>query len=150
MKRNLFTRSLFCLVLLALTAWSAPTDTPKRVYGYIKDSPEGWIFNRDRHYSVGAPMVLPPRVDLRAKCPPIDDQGQLGSCTANSSGSCGDYVNHQQGDPFCPPSRLKIYYDARAKEGTINQDAGAQLRDVLACLCTPKGCLLYTSPSPRD
>ena len=47
-------------------------------YGWQPDLPD----QRDHVYS--APQVaLPPAVDLRAGCPPVYDQGQLGSCTAN-------------------------------------------------------------------
>jgi hypothetical protein len=43
----------------------------------------------DHAYRVERVAVLPPSVDLRSSCPPVYDQGQLGSCTANAiAGNC--------------------------------------------------------------
>ena len=41
--------------------------------------------DRDALYAApGAAVALPEKVDLRDKCPPVFDQGSLGSCTANA------------------------------------------------------------------
>jgi hypothetical protein len=63
-------------------------------------------------------------VDLRAKMPPVFDQGQLGSCTANALSGAMGFLH-----PGLIGSRLFIYYNERAMEGTVDQDAGAQIRD---------------------
>ena len=118
---------------------SAPVQSHARAYGWVKDKPEGWIFGRDAHFKTGPPVALPASCNLQSNCPPVYDQTTLESCTANASGAGWDFENFQQDGAFLTPSRLKIYYDARAKEGTIGQDAGAQLRDVLAVLCMPMG-----------
>lgn len=97
-------------------------------YGWVPDLPD----HRDKMYS--APFLhtaqLPPSVDLRSACPPVYDQGQLGSCTANAIGAALEFDQMKQGlaDVFAP-SRLFIYYNERALEGTISQDAGAMIRD---------------------
>jgi hypothetical protein len=41
---------------------------------------------RDFSYSVVKPRLakLPSKVDLRPKCPPIENQGEIGSCTAHA------------------------------------------------------------------
>src|SRR5215471_13338658 len=51
-------------------------------YGWIPDIPD----QRDFLYAAPPAFLraLPPKVDLRKKCPPVYDQGQLGSCTANA------------------------------------------------------------------
>lgn len=69
-------------------------------------------------------------VDLRSKCPPVYDQGHLGSCTANAIGFCYqfDELKQNESSPFVP-SRLFIYYNERNMEGHINQDAGAEIHD---------------------
>ena len=57
-----------------------------RKYGWAPDLPD----HRDHLYSAPQPVLakLPPKKDLRSGCPPVYDQGQLGSCTANAiSGS---------------------------------------------------------------
>lgn len=67
---------------------------------------------------------LPSVIDLRPKLPPCYDQGTLGSCTANAL--CAAF---QYDDPIFMGSRLFVYYNERKVEGTINQDAGAELHD---------------------
>lgn len=72
---------------------------------------------------------LPPSVDLRPKCPPPYDQFSLGSCTSNAIAGAIEYDQIRQGIAEATPSRLFIYYNERAMEGTISEDAGAQIRD---------------------
>lgn len=73
--------------------------------------------------------TLPPSVDLRPQCPPVVDQGQLGSCTANAIAAAHEFAQMKQAETAFPPSRLFIYYNERAMEGTIKSDAGAVIRD---------------------
>jgi hypothetical protein len=51
-------------------------------YGWVPDQPD----YRDKLYSAIAapPKKLPPKVDLRVGCSRVENQGQLGSCTANA------------------------------------------------------------------
>ena len=74
--------------------------------------------------------ALPPRVDLTRACPAVYDQGDLGSCTAQAIAAAlqFDQIKQAQTDVFVP-SRLFIYYNERAIEGTVETDAGAMLRD---------------------
>lgn len=67
--------------------------------------------------------------DLRPFCPPVYDQGQLGSCTANAIAAAYQYEQKRLGFEEFMPSRLFIYYNERAMEGTIDSDAGACIRD---------------------
>jgi len=107
-----------------------PPATRRRVkrYGWIPDLPD----SRDHVYA--APFArtapLPPKIDLRGACPPIYDQGQLGSCTANAVAGAleFDQMKQRAADVFVP-SRLFIYYNERVIEGTVDEDAGAMLRD---------------------
>lgn len=88
---------------------------------------------------------LPLKVDLRSKCPPVYDQGSLGSCTANAIGAAYEFdqMNHHTqanvSQPFCP-SRLFIYYNERAKEGTIPNDDGAIIEDGVKSVATQGVC----------
>ena len=66
---------------------------------------------------------------------PIFDQGHLGSCTANALAAGFHFTlhkmqveNHKDFADFTP-SRLFIYYNERLVEGSVNQDAGAMIRD---------------------
>jgi C1A family cysteine protease len=99
--------------------------TQKR-YGWRPDSPD----MRDYLLAVEPPKTLPRSVSLRKKMPPIYDQGQLGSCTANSVGAILEFNELKQSENGATtPSRLFIYYNERAMEGTIGQDSGAEIRD---------------------
>ena len=56
-------------------------------YGWLPDLPD------HRDFLFAAPVELPgappAKVDLRAQCPPVYDQGQLGSCTATAIAGTG-------------------------------------------------------------
>src|SRR2546421_10670334 len=108
-------------------------------YGWVPDLPD----QRDHLYAAPPPVLsaLPSSVDLRASCPPVYDQGQLGSCTGNAIGGVieFDQIKEKLTDVFAP-SRLFIYYNERAMEGTINSDSGAQIRDGLKSWATQGAC----------
>lgn len=95
-------------------------------YGWKPDLPD----IRDHLLAVAPPRKLPLNVSLRPKMPPVYDQGELGSCTANAIGGALEYLQRKQGKRGVkPPSRLFIYYGEREIEGTIAQDSGAFIRD---------------------
>lgn len=93
----------------------------KRNYGWKPDLPD----YRDKMYYSHLFKVskLPVKVDLRSKCPPVVDQGNLGSCTGNSLAGALGFIHNKE--LF---SRLFIYYNERSEENDILQDNGAQLR----------------------
>jgi C1A family cysteine protease len=96
-------------------------------YGWVPDLPD----HRDQLYS--APVVklvtFPAKADLRSQCPPVYDQGQLGSCTANAIAGAVQFDLMKESKPVFVPSRLFIYYNERVIEGTVNSDSGAMIRD---------------------
>lgn len=67
--------------------------------------------------------------DLRPQSPAIYDQGQLGSCVGNGTGGTFhfDELKQHLPDAFLP-SRMFIYYNARVLDGTVNEDAGTEIR----------------------
>ena len=74
--------------------------------------------------------ALPAAVDMRALCPPVYDQGKLGSCTANAIAAAIAFEQRKLDAPErFTPSRLFIYYNERALQGTISADTGAPLRE---------------------
>ena len=104
-------------------------------YGWVRDLPDA------RDFVYGAPLNrfpqgLPPSVDLRPECPPIYDQGQLGSCTGNGIAGAIEFDQRKLGKKAFVPSRLFIYYNERVMEGTVNQDSGAQIRDGIKSVAT--------------
>ncbi|HWF91789.1 MAG TPA: C1 family peptidase, partial [Terriglobales bacterium] len=96
-------------------------------YGWVPDLPD----HRDLTYAAPAAFLtaLPTMVDLRPHCPPVYDQGQLGSCTGNSIGGAIQFEQIKQKMKDFIPSRLFIYYNERVMEHTVNSDSGAQIRD---------------------
>lgn len=79
-------------------------------------------------------LAVTKRVDLRPETPPIYNQGDLGSCTANALAAAFDFDRRKQGQPFMTPSRLFIYWNERYMEGTVDTDSGARLRDGIKSL----------------
>lgn len=98
------------------------------LYGWLPDLPD----QRDLVYAAPRPVLakLPEKVDLRKLCPPVYDQGQLGSCTANAIGGAFEFelLKQNKATDFMP-ARLFIYYNERVIENTVNSDGGAMIRD---------------------
>ena len=96
--------------------------------GWVPDLPDA----RDYMYSAPDTVLtkMPKKVDLRGRnMPKVYDQGELGSCTANAIGAAFEFGQVKQGLKDFMPSRLFIYYNERAMEGTIDTDSGAMIRD---------------------
>lgn len=104
--------------------------------GWKRDLPDP----RDHKFKVLPQITLPTWVDLREKCPPIYDQGQIGSCTANAMGGAFQFEQMKQNIPNFMPSRLFIYYNTREYEGTVNEDAGATLRNTMKMMVDKGTC----------
>jgi C1A family cysteine protease len=109
---------------------SEPELTSHKIqkYGWIPDLPD----IRDHLYSAPQQTLatLPANVDLRPQCPPVYDQGQLGSCTGNAIAGAVQFDRKKQSlSPDFVPSRLFIYYNERVMEHTVSQDSGAMIRD---------------------
>jgi C1A family cysteine protease len=83
---------------------------------------------------------LPHSVDLRPHCPPVYDQGNLGSCTGNAIAGAFEFDAMKQGQTPVTPSRLFIYYNERVMEGDVGQDNGAQISDGIKSIATNGVC----------
>lgn len=108
-------------------------------YGWIHDLPD----QRDHLYAAPGAMLaaLPSKVDLRPHCPPVYNQGNLGSCTANGIAGAIEFDRMKQNlKPAFLPSRLFIYYNERVIEGTVNSDSGAQIRDGIKVVAKEGDC----------
>lgn len=120
-----------------MTTDAAPRGT--HAYGWVPDVPD------QRDYLYAAPRevlgALPPSADLTSSCPPVYDQGQLGSCTANAIGAALEFDADKQGIAgYTTPSRLFIYYNERVMEHTVASDSGAQIRDGVKSVATQGAC----------
>lgn len=108
-------------------------------YGWLPDFPD----QRDHLYAAPPAILtkLPLQVDLRKRCPPVFDQGTLGSCTANAIANAYRFdLLRQRGPKSFVPSRLFIYYNERVIEGSVDSDAGAMLRDGIKTLARQGVC----------
>lgn len=109
-------------------------------YGWKPDK----LDHRDHLYQLKheiSPGDLPDKMDIRAGCPPVYDQGQLGSCTAQSIAGAYEFDEMRQHNPeVFIPSRLFIYYNERAMEGTIDHDSGGEIRDGMKSINTDGVC----------
>jgi C1A family cysteine protease len=128
-----------------------------RIYNLKRDKPD----HRDRLMAMPPVSELPPALSLRAMMPPVYDQGELGSCTANAIAAALDAI-HAMDHPassangettqgmsqcgFFGPSRLFIYYFERDAEGTVAEDAGGMLRDGIKVINRRGACRETTWP----
>jgi C1A family cysteine protease len=104
-------------------------------YQWKRDTPD----SRD-HLFVPTIATLPVRVDLRAGCSPIEDQGALGSCTGNAIAGIVEYMDRRAGK-MIDVSRLFIYYEERVLINTVNYDSGAYIRDGIKVVNKKGVCL---------
>ena len=98
---------------------------------------------RDRRFTVDLATLqdIPPAVDLRPQCPPIVDQGQIGSCTACALSAAVQFDRMKENDaPAFAPSRLFIYYNERLLDGDVANDAGSQLKTGMKSLASQGVC----------
>lgn len=106
-----------------------PTTPAGRGLGLLPDAAD----DRDHLYTHAPEAAAYKFVDLEKDpaTPPVWDQGQLGSCTAHGTLACFLFASAKAGagDPML--SRLQLYYDTRKIEGTVSEDAGAQIRDAV-------------------
>jgi C1A family cysteine protease/GH25 family lysozyme M1 (1,4-beta-N-acetylmuramidase) len=129
----------------AITREAARGGTPPAMrarkiarYGWKPDLPD------QRDYSYAPPsnviQAIPNGVDLRPQCPPVYDQGQIGSCTANAIAGALEFDMMKQGLPSFTPSRLFIYYNERSMERSVGFDSGAYIRDGIKSVASQGDC----------
>ncbi len=77
--------------------------------------------------ALGIKKELPGAADLRPWCPPIEDQGQLGSCTAQAGVGLVEYFQIRSFGTHIDASRLFLY---KATRNLMHQagDTGAYIR----------------------
>jgi len=80
-----------------------------------------------------ARKALPTSVDLRPWCSPIEDQGNLGSCTAHAAVGMMEYYERRTVGKFMDASRLFLYKVTRNLM-EVKGDDGATLRDTMKAM----------------
>jgi C1A family cysteine protease len=97
----------------------------KHRYGWRAPLPGRGALDLLPHADTSGLPILP-EVDPRGKMPPVFNQGQLGSCTANATAACFQYDAILDGKDCSELSRRWIYHFEKAIEGTLGQgDTGA-------------------------
>jgi C1A family cysteine protease len=81
------------------------------------------------------PKAIPPAVDLRTTgyLSPIENQGGIGSCTANAAAGVVEYMEKRAFKKFLDASRLFIYKTTRNLMG-VTGDTGAYLRSTMGAI----------------
>jgi C1A family cysteine protease len=118
---------------------SEPSRHKNAYYGWVPDLPD----TRDHLYAAPPPTIadLPSSTDLTDGCPKtVYDQGHIGSCTANAIAAAFEFDLLKQHLTDFMPSRLFIYYNERAIEGTVGSDSGAMIRDGIKSVAAQGVC----------
>lgn len=95
--------------------------------------------------------AAPPTVDLRQWCSPIENQGSLGSCTANAAVGVVEYFQNRAFNKYIDGSRLFVYKATRNLM-QVTGDTGAWLRNTMGalvlCGVPPEKYWPYTDAKP--
>jgi len=130
----------------------------QRKYNWRPQLPDFRDFFLPRLFSDPVNQTLPSAISLRNEVQQIYDQGDTGSCTANSLAQLMRITQVKEQLKDIPPSRMFIYYNERLIEGDPQVDAGADLRDGMKVISDLGGgietdwpfspTIMYTKPSP--
>lgn len=95
-------------------------------------------------FAAAAPVLgdptVPRRVDLRAHCTAVEDQGRTNSCTANAVVGAMEYLYAKRDGRAPDLSRLFVYYNTRRLNGTIPKDGGARISEAMAAALAYGAC----------
>lgn len=113
----------------------------KRIYSWKPDLPDA----RDYTFKdIPSGLLVAKRkvadTDLRPLMTPVDNQGNLGSCTGHALSGDTEYLEKLNHGVVTKLSRMFIYYNERVIEGTVNQDSGAMIRDGIKTLAKQGVC----------
>jgi C1A family cysteine protease len=78
-------------------------------------------------------MAMAPNIDLRKYCSPIDDQGDLGSCTAHAGIGLMEYCERKATKKHVDASRLFLYKATRNLM-QVTGDTGAFIRTTMGAM----------------
>lgn len=101
---------------------------------YTADAVEvGSVLAKSKSLKALAAKKMPASVDLRPWCSPIEDQGNLGSCTANAGAGLLEYFERRAFGKYLDGSRLFLYKATRNLLGWKG-DQGAYLRTTMKAM----------------
>lgn len=111
------------------TGWLSPLPDLR---DYTTGHEEIKIFNK-RLGLTAKKYTMPPVVDLRRWCSPVEDQLSLGSCTAHAGAGIVEYFERRAFGKHIEASRLFLYKATRNMM-QVSGDTGAWLRDTMGAL----------------
>ena len=109
-----------------------------KVGGYLKSS-----FHPKDKIRKGSDFLnkkFPAKIDLRPFMTKVEQQGSIGSCTANAMAGAYEYLAKRHLGEAADVSRLFVYYNAREEMGTVAEDSGATLRVCIEVLQKKGAC----------
>lgn len=111
--------------------FTVATDAVRLQHKVLGQTPVKAMLGKVKAASV--PAKLPGSADLRAWCPPIEDQGNIGSCTANAGVALVEYFERRAFGRHIDASRLFLY---KATRNLLHWtgDTGAFLRTTMEAL----------------
>lgn len=110
-----------------------------RKFGWLPELADPRDYDIDLHPTMASglrpafPPSLPDHVDLTKHCSPIEDQGRLGSCTAQAVIGCAEYYQRQRSGRHTDASRLFLYWTSRHLHGWTG-DTGCYVRSAMKAM----------------
>lgn len=114
-------------------------ENQKLGMGWLPDYPDfrDYTLKHEETYKLVSPTGLekvdltglPSSVDLRKWCSPVENQGQIGSCTANAGAGVVEYFENRAFGRYLDASRLFLYKVTR-NFANLKGDSGAFLRSL--------------------
>ena len=115
-----------------------------KCWGWKPDLPDQRDF---LYHSIMPPdLILPVKVDLRSGCSPVEDQGSLGSCTAQALIGALEFLEIKDKVKYANLSRRFLYYNERVIENSVSEDSGATIRDGIKSLAHDGVCVERRCP----
>jgi C1A family cysteine protease len=117
-------------------SWEFPKkESDKIVFGWIPDLPDFRDFSFSKVVTTyKAPKTLPNKSELDlTKFSKVEDQKNLGSCTANAAAGIIEYMERMAKGNHIDVSRLFVYKVTRKLMNEVG-DTGAYLRDTLKAM----------------
>ena len=108
-------------------------------YGWIPDLPDQRDFSY-KQLALGLPAI-PKRIDLRKLCSPVENQGNLGSCTAQALVGNLEFLKLKSLKKLIDFSSIFLYYNERVINHSTDTDSGASLRDGIKTLKKLGDCI---------
>lgn len=126
-------RILHLLTLSAVVALSAnlPAQEAHHLTGWKSNPHHAAKLKQFVHHPEFAATIVPDRVDISGEMPRVYDQGNEGSCVANSAVAAFEHQWKIQHNAFAGLSRQGLYRDLLIHDGNYPQDAGSYTSSAL-------------------